>query len=133
MEPILGVHPLFGTWVARALEGYLQSIQKEKPHKSKNDDVVGFHEMKEPDDATKAPDDATAIPVFMDCHGPDELEEVVVPAILRPLEVNPYGTNGNMVEQRELSADKTTKLIMLHQSTWAIARVLVCSEPQCIL
>jgi len=112
-DDILGKHPNFGTWVERALEEYLRSIQ---PGKDKT-----------LDDAEKdAPNDSDAEPVFMDCFGQSDNEDDVTPKILSPLRPKERGdTVGNMLEEWELAAHKSTRRIMLRQSSRAIARLLV--------
>ena len=117
-EPILKVHPNFGTWVERALEEYLVAVRNNKADAlSKEDD-----------------DDETAVPVFMDVfsdgddvhggHSDADQAKAVVPKILHPLQSNKSG-EGNMIEEWELAANKTTKRIMLRQCTRTIARALV--------
>jgi Mitochondrial ribosomal death-associated protein 3 len=87
--------------------------------------------------------DAAAVPLFLDCYRPalDKDNNIaittnnnevaspssnVAPTILHPLRSNPKRpTNGRMVEEWELAADRTTRRIMLRQSTRAIARALV--------
>lgn len=115
MEPILKVHPNFGTWVERALEEYLVSIRSNKT------DAL----------SKEINEDETAVPVFMDLfqEGDDsassdaESASAVIPKILHPLQGNKSG-EGNMIEEWELAADKTTKRIMLRHCTRSIARAL---------
>lgn len=109
-EEILGKHPSFGQWVERALEEYLQSVQKE-PSASSKEEL----------------DDSSAVPLFMDCYPSDGSHDdnTIVPTILRPLQ--PHSRNmtvGSMVEEWELAAHKKTKRILLRQSTRHIAKAL---------
>ncbi|GAX18558.1 hypothetical protein FisN_10Hh241 [Fistulifera solaris] len=110
-NPVLGMHPRFGEWVEKALEEYLQSIQK-----------AGLNATSTSEENKDKPQEG--IPVFMDCYSDKDGPEQLVPSILHPLAINPRGTNGNMVEEWELAAHKTSKRIMIRTSTQRIASAL---------
>jgi Mitochondrial ribosomal death-associated protein 3 len=91
--------------------------------------------------------DNAAVPIFLDCYrsGLDKDNNIAItanntevvspssniaPTLLHPLRSNPKRpTNGRMVEEWELAADRTTRRIMLRQSTRAIARALAAVDP----
>lgn len=104
-ETILGKHPLFEEWVEKALEEHLQQIQSDKEGSA------------EPT-AAQSP----RVPIFMDCFGPEDSADSVVPKILSPLKVWERGNMcGRMVEEWQLSAHKVSKRIMLRHCTQIIA------------
>lgn len=148
---ILGLQPQFGQWVEKALEAYLRRLRKEgKEAISADEDSSDAKTVDEAsEDAAKVPDskipDEDAVPVFMDCYNPDDGEQEeparkrvevdatipkVVPTLLHPLRQHHKGkpSIARMVEEWELAAHKTTKRIMLRQSTRAIARALIKAE-----
>lgn len=120
-EVILGRHPQFGTRVERALEEFLQNIQK-SASQDENEDEATREKSK----------DISSVPIFMDCFDKKmDSEEVVAPNILLPLkgDTDPLKlSKGRMVGEWELAAHKTTKRIMLRHSTREIARILVDAE-----
>ena len=116
-EEILGKHPEFATWVDRALQEFLRSVSTdaEKDNADTEDDA-----------------DETASPVYMDCYNAKE-EGKTVPEILNPLKPHKKDGPGRMIEEWDLSAHKTTKRIMIRQSTRSIARFLLENETSRIL
>ena len=120
-EVILGRHPLLGTWVERALEEFLQNIQKNANQEEEKDEAT---EEKIKDDSS--------VPIFMDCFDEKvDSKEVVAPKILHPLQgdTDPLKlSKGRMIGEWELAAHKSTKRIMLRRSTREIARILVEAE-----
>jgi hypothetical protein len=154
-ESILSRHPQFGQWVERALESYLKTIKKnpnpeiETPSQSiivagettttilSNDmtdesETEGEQTPPQTVEATPvyptAAQDEEAVPVFIDCYSADDPEDQMVPRILTPLKPHHNDGIGRMVEEWELSAHRTSKRIMLRQSTRDIARALHESE-----
>lgn len=116
-EGILGMHPDFTKWVERGLEEFLRSVNKTAVAADDVVDGLGFvHDAVE--------DDEDPHPVFMDCYSAEEGEEVVVPAILNPLQPHRHNGPGRMVEEWELAAHKKTKRILLRECTRSIARIL---------
>ena len=115
-EEILGKHPLFGKWVERALEEYLQSVRK---------GTSGGALDETPKDANN---DVDSVPVFMDCYNTKDGEKQMVPTILSPLKPHKKDGPGRMVEEWELSAHKKTKRILLRQCTRSIAQTLEENE-----
>ena len=146
-EEILGLHPQFGTWVERAMEQYLRSIQRSEssenptsttlstPEKAANSKQANEDSASpEGEDPASTPEerenfesqsDEIAVPIFLDCfHSTTDTEDQVVPKILNPLKPHHNHGPGRMVEEWELSAHKTSKRILLRQCTRSIAKVL---------
>lgn len=113
-EEILGLHPDFGKWVEKALEKYLTKVK--------------YGDVKVDADKTETESrDADAEPIFMDCYNKDDGESMV-PSILLPLAPHPRDGPGRMVEEWELAAHKTTKRILMRQSTRKVAETLMQQE-----
>ncbi|KAL3926432.1 MAG: hypothetical protein SGARI_005610, partial [Bacillariaceae sp.] len=106
-EEILGKHPEFATWVERALEEYLRTVNT-------SGGVV--------DGDIDSSDEPT--PVFMETYSGDDGENSVVPAILSPLQPHRHNGPGRMVEEWEIAANKKTKRIMVRDCTKSIAKIL---------
>ena len=131
-EPILGKHPKFGQWVERALEKYLQSIRRQQTEDSNNaegSDAESGNEQPADDKVTAFPtkqQDEEALPMFLDCFNAEvDTEEENIPQILYPLAPLKRGANqGRMMEEWMLAAHKTTKRILLRQSTRGVAQFL---------
>jgi Mitochondrial ribosomal death-associated protein 3 len=132
-EPILGKQPLFGTWVERALESYLKSVQtkvKASSNPSSTASTISTDEKNIEQGLlpVRFKDDA-AVPIFIDCYNgtAGDTEENPVPNILNPMKgsIPLKPMIGKMVEEWELSAHKTTKRIMLRQCTRQVARAIV--------
>jgi DNA replication protein DnaC len=113
-ETVLGNHPLFCTWVKKALGGYLR--QELRMMEDTNKLVKSSNE--------------SLLPVFMDCFDDEKDSETeVVPHILHPLKYSTkHQTRGKMVEEWAIAAHKTTKRIMLRPCTRKIAEILHTSK-----
>jgi Mitochondrial ribosomal death-associated protein 3 len=122
-EPILGKHPNFGTWVEKALEEHLRGIGKKISDGSASSDLA-VKPGAQSDDVAGGGDE-TAVPVFMDCFvdGKDS-DDSVVPSIVSPLGAKSSDGGGRMVEEWELAAHRTSKRILLRQSTREAARLM---------
>ena len=139
-EPILGKQPQFGMWVEKALEAYLRSIQKKIRDESRGDasaKTSAGTTVVDPKPEVSLNEevglkDELALPIFIDCYNAaiGDKEDNPVPKILVPMKgsVPLRPMIGRMVEEWELSAHKTTKRIMLRQSTRQIAQAIVKSE-----
>ncbi|KAI2507499.1 Mitochondrial ribosomal death-associated protein 3 [Fragilaria crotonensis] len=113
-EVILGRHPSFPMWVEKAIEEYLESVQRP----DLEDDVI---------EKTEEEMDEEALPIFMDLFDPDDMEgdsAPTVPKILHPLQPHPKDGDGRMVEEWEIAAHDQAKRIMLRQSTRQVAKIL---------
>ena len=129
-ELILGKHPKFGDWVEKALEKYLRSM---KAVSAVEDDA---QESDDTEPALPSPEqDQAALPIFMDCFVADvDSETENIPQILKPLAPLKRGANqGRMLEEWQLAAHKTTKRILLRQSTRIIAQFMESNEVARIL
>ena len=105
-EQVLGKHPKFGNWVEKALEEYLEAVQKE-----------------DGDEPAEVDPDEAAVPVFVDLHDEDS-EEESIPKIVFPISSHKENGAGRMLEEWELAAHETAKRVMLRQSTRQIAKTL---------
>lgn len=145
---ILGKHPEFGLWVEGALETYLKEMQPKDPSPETPSATNGEQDAtaesatattsdtESSDDAavasaTEEDPDKSAVPIFLDCFRSDvDSKEDAVPSILHPLRPNPKRhTEGRMVEEWELAADRTSRRIMIRQSTRTIAKELRQGNP----
>jgi hypothetical protein len=128
-EEILGKHPLFSSWVEKALEQYLQRVQRSQEidhndaeHK---DSTTENTTSMDKDALPNAEQDSAALPVFLDCFSESDSEAENSPKILHPLKLFERGQNlGRMIEEWDLAAHKTSKRIMIRQCTRQIAQAL---------
>ena len=108
-ESVLGKHPMFGTWIERALEDYLKSLATADAASTEIEETV------------------TPTPVFMDCFQPGtDDESKTVPRVLSPLTTKPDGdAAGDMVEEWQLSAHPSSRRILVRKVTQQVAQALL--------